>query len=227
MGLAETLRLRAARLGRTAEVSCGALGTVTVEALPLREIELLHRGADSARAIFYAACRELQAAGEALHRTGDIYTPDGILQFVSRREAEAAAQAVLALSGTQPDTQELTAPEAENPADAGDSVPLNEESSSPAAVSTSLSAEETAPFEPVSSTDAATFSQRGSAFPAMPFDGETIRHGGSGTAEAASLLRAAFPEALPVQNRGEAPDADAAARRLLEGLRLAKQARGG
>ena len=41
MGLAETLGARAARQGRSACVDCGALVTVTVEALPLRELELL------------------------------------------------------------------------------------------------------------------------------------------------------------------------------------------
>ena len=146
MGLADTLRLRAARQGRTAEVLCGALGSVTVEALPPRELELLRRGADSARAIFYAACRELQAAGEALHRTGEIYTPDGILQFVSQKEAEAAARA-------------------EN--------------------------------------DSA---------------GKTLRTD--------TLLTAAVQE-VGTQQRQDLPDADAAARRLLEGLRMASRARGG
>ena len=47
----------------------------------------------------YAACRELQLAGEELRRAGQLYTPDGILQFVSDGEAESAARTVLELSG--------------------------------------------------------------------------------------------------------------------------------
>lgn len=102
MALAEKLRQRAALQGRTAAVDCGELGVLTVEALPLRELELLYRGSDGARAVFYAACRELQAAGEELRRAGQVYAPDGILQFVSQAEAEAAARVVLELSGYVP-----------------------------------------------------------------------------------------------------------------------------
>lgn len=99
MGLAEILGARAARQGRSAPVECGELGTVTVEALPVRELELLLRGADGARAVFYAACRELQSAGEELRKAGKVFTPDGIMQFVSDGEAAAAARTVLELSG--------------------------------------------------------------------------------------------------------------------------------
>lgn len=99
MGLAETLGARAARQGRSAPVACGELGTVTVEALPVRELELLLRGSDGQRAVFYAACRELQSAGEELRKAGKIFTPDGIMQFVSDSEATAAARTVLELSG--------------------------------------------------------------------------------------------------------------------------------
>ena len=99
MGLAETLGARAARQGRSAPVACGELGTVTVEALPVRELELLLRGSDGQRAVFYAACRELQSAGEELRKAGKIFTPDGIMQFVSDSEAAAAARTVLELSG--------------------------------------------------------------------------------------------------------------------------------
>ncbi len=102
MGLAEELRARAARQGRSATIECGALGTVTVEALPVRELELMFRGPDGQRAVFYAACRELQAAGEELRKAGQVFAPDGIMQFVSNSEAAAAAQTVLELSG-QPD----------------------------------------------------------------------------------------------------------------------------
>lgn len=103
MTLAEKLRERAASSGRTAQVECGELGSVTVEALPVREIELLLRGPDGLRKVFYAACRELQRAGEELRRAGQLYQPDGILQFVSDSEAESAARTILGLSGwTEP-----------------------------------------------------------------------------------------------------------------------------
>lgn len=99
MGLAETLSARVLGQGRTAQADCGELGSVTVEALPLRELEGLLRGTDGRRAVFYAACRELQQAGESLRQSGQIFTPDQIMQFVSDAEADAAAETVLALSG--------------------------------------------------------------------------------------------------------------------------------
>lgn len=108
--LAEVLRERASRRGRTAQVDCGALGMLTVEALPFRECAALARGPDGDRAVFYAACRELQAAGEELRRAGCVFTPDGVMQYVSDREAALAARTVLALSGVElrPDGQELS-----------------------------------------------------------------------------------------------------------------------
>lgn len=99
MGLAEKLTARAARQGRSAPVECGELGTVTVEALPVRELELLLRGSDGQRAVFYGACRELQSAGEELRKAGKIFRPDQVMQFVSDSEAAAAAWTVLELSG--------------------------------------------------------------------------------------------------------------------------------
>ena len=99
MALAEILRARADALRRTARAACGELGTVTLEALPLRELEGLLRQPDASRAVFYAACRELQRAGEELRKAGQLYTPDGVLQMVSDSEAEQAARTVLALSG--------------------------------------------------------------------------------------------------------------------------------
>ena len=99
MALWDVLQARAANQGRTAEVDCGELGVLTVEALPLQEAEALARGADAPRAVFYAACSSLQAAGDAMHRAGELYTPDGIMRLVSDSEAAAAAQVVLALSG--------------------------------------------------------------------------------------------------------------------------------
>lgn len=59
MALADVLRERVSRRGRTAEVACGLLGTVTVEALPPRECAALGLR-DGGRALLYAACRDLQ-----------------------------------------------------------------------------------------------------------------------------------------------------------------------
>lgn len=114
MALADILRERASCQGRTARVDCGALGSVTVEALPLRECAALAQGPDGDRAVFYAACRELQAAGEELRRAGQVFAPDGVMQYVSDREAAAAARTVLRLSGVElgDDEQEAATPEA-------------------------------------------------------------------------------------------------------------------
>ena len=98
MALTDTLRERASRRGRTAQVDCGGLGTVTVEALSPRECAALGM-ADGGRALLYAACRELQAAGEALRREKRLFTPGEVTQYVSNGEALAAARTVLALSG--------------------------------------------------------------------------------------------------------------------------------
>lgn len=101
MSLTEKLRERAALQGRAAQVDCGGLGRLTVEGLPVRELELLLRGADGPRSVFYAACRELQSAGEELRQAGQLYTPEEIMQFVSDGEARLAARTVLELSGWQ------------------------------------------------------------------------------------------------------------------------------
>ena len=98
MALADVLRQRVSRRGRTAQVECGELGTVTVEALPPRECAALGM-ADGGRALLYAACRELQAAGEALRRERRLFTPDEVTAYVSDSEARTAARTVLALSG--------------------------------------------------------------------------------------------------------------------------------
>ena len=98
MALADVLRERVSRRGRTAEVACGLLGTVTVEALPPRECAALGLR-DGGRALFYAACRELQTAGETLRREGRLFTPAEVTAYVSDEEAAAAARTVLALSG--------------------------------------------------------------------------------------------------------------------------------
>lgn len=98
MALADVLRQRVSRRGHTAQVDCGALGTVTVEALPPRECTALGM-ADSGRTLLYAACRELQAAGETLRRERRLFTPDEVTQYMSDKEARTAARTILALSG--------------------------------------------------------------------------------------------------------------------------------
>ena len=102
MALADVLRERVSRRGRTAEVACGLLGTVTVEALPPRECAALGLW-DGGRALFYAACRDLQTAGETLRREGRLFTPAEVTAYVSDEEAAAAARTVLALSGVTAD----------------------------------------------------------------------------------------------------------------------------
>lgn len=102
MALADVLRERVSRRGRTAEVACGLLGTVTVEALPPRECAALGLR-DGGRALFYAACRDLQTAGETLRREGRLFTPAEVTVYVSDEEAAAAARTVLALSGVAAD----------------------------------------------------------------------------------------------------------------------------
>ena len=102
MALADVLRERVSRRGRTAEVACGLLGTVTVEALPPRECAALGLR-DGWRALLYAACRDLQTAGETLRREGRLFTPAEVTAYVSDEEAAAAARTVLALSGVTTD----------------------------------------------------------------------------------------------------------------------------
>ena len=105
MTLLEALRQRTLHRGQTAQVPCGALGTVTVEALSPRECAALGM-ADGGRALFYAACRELQLAGETLRREQRLFTPDEITHYLSPGEARTAALAVLALSGVTPGQEE-------------------------------------------------------------------------------------------------------------------------
>lgn len=99
MALGDILAARADNARARGTVEAGTLGTVTVEALPDRELERLMRGADGDRAVFYAACRELQGAGAALLRAGKVYRPDQVMALVSDAEAAKAAEAVRALSG--------------------------------------------------------------------------------------------------------------------------------
>ena len=102
MALADVLRERVSRRGCTAEMACGLLGTVTVEALPPRECAALGMR-DGGRALLYAACRDLQTAGETLRREGRLFTPAEVTAYVSDEEAAAAARTVLALSGVTAD----------------------------------------------------------------------------------------------------------------------------
>ena len=99
MALGDILAARADNARARGTVEAGTLGTVTIEALPVRELERLMRGADGDRAVFYAACRELQGAGAALLRAGKVYRPDQVMALVSDAEAAKAAEAVRALSG--------------------------------------------------------------------------------------------------------------------------------
>ena len=103
MALADTLRERVSRRGRTARVDCGELGTVTVEALSPRECAALGLS-DGGRALLYAACRELQAAGEVLRREKRLFTPGEVTQYVSDGEALTAARTILELSGVTLDS---------------------------------------------------------------------------------------------------------------------------
>ena len=176
MGLADRLGQRAALRGRSAPVACGGLGTLTVEALPVRELELLLRGPDGARAVFYAACRELQQAGEELRKAGKVFTPDGVMQFVSGQEAQAALRTVLELSGQtdgmlpliRPDTESVSPTDENrreivqlNPAPERAEIPARQSENRLASVQNSGGAEaDEAPasgefrLEPVQKTDA-------------------------------------------------------------------------
>ena len=101
MALGDVLAARANAARATARIACGSLGEVTLEALPVRELEQLSRGGDAERAIFYAACRDLQRAGAELMRQGRLYRPDQVTALVSADEAGIAAQTVRELSGYQ------------------------------------------------------------------------------------------------------------------------------
>lgn len=95
MALLDVLRERTERRTSTAQVSCGELGLLSVEALPPAELARL----SSDRAVLYAACRELQSAGEALRRAGKLFAPDEITAYLSDEEAASGAAAVRDISG--------------------------------------------------------------------------------------------------------------------------------
>ena len=94
MALLDVLSARTSRRSSTAQVACGELGLLTVEALSPAELGAL----SGDRAVLYAACRELQSAGEELRKAGKVFRPDEVMQFVSDAEARAGAGAVRELS---------------------------------------------------------------------------------------------------------------------------------
>ena len=174
MALGDILATRADNARARGTVEAGTLGTVTVEALPVRELERLMRGADGDRAVFYAACRELQGAGAALLRAGKVYRPDQVMALVSDAEAAKAAEAVCALSGwTGMDGG--TAQRTDFPAGntAGDSAGAGK------AADTGVSSEAsdgTAGEAAAHGTD----TNKKAAFPAVTLDGRTADNGRSG-----------------------------------------------
>ena len=99
MELTELLRQRGQQAKQMIQVECGGLGVLPVQALPLRECAALANGPDGDRALLYAACRQLQTAGEQLRRERRLFRPDEIMQLVSDEEARVGAEAVRRLSG--------------------------------------------------------------------------------------------------------------------------------
>ena len=173
MALGDILAARADNARARGTVEAGTLGTVTVEALPVRELERLMRGADGDRAVFYAACRELQGAGAALLRAGKVYRPDQVMALVSDAEAAKAAEAVRALSGwTGMDGG--TAQRTDLPAGntAGDSAGAGEAADTGAS---SEASDGTAGEAAAHGTD----TDKKAAFPAVTSDGRTADNGRS------------------------------------------------
>lgn len=169
MALGDILAARADNARARGTVEAGTLGTVTVEALPVRELERLMRGADGDRAVFYAACRELQGAGAALLRAGKVYRPDQVMALVSDAEAAKAAEAVCALSGwTGMDGG--TAQRTDFPAENADSVGAGE------AADTGASSEAS---DGTAGEAAAHGTDKKAAFPAVTSDGRTADNGRS------------------------------------------------
>ena len=171
MALGEILAARADNARARGTVEAGTLGTVTVEALPVRELERLMRGADGDRAVFYAACRELQGAGAALLRAGKVYRPDQVMALVSDAEAAKAAEAVRALSGwTGMDGG--TAQRTDFPAENADSAGAGEAADTGASSEASDGAAGEAAAH-------GTDTDKKAAFPAVTSDGRTADNGRS------------------------------------------------
>ena len=172
MALGDILAARADNARARGTVEAGTLGTVTVEALPVCELERLMRGADGDRAVFYAACRELQGAGAALLRAGKVYRPDQVMALVSDAEAAKAAEAVRALSGwTGMDGG--TAQRTDLPAENADSAGAGEAADTSAS---SVTSDGTAGEASAHGTD----TDKKAAFPAVTSDGRTADNGRSG-----------------------------------------------
>lgn len=236
MGARETLLRRIKRSGTTATVSCGALGEMTVEALSLRDAALLSHKADGDRAVFFAACRELQALGEELRERKELFRPEEIMAYVSDEEAAEAASVIRQLSGWE----DSAAPSAEKDVAVQKSIPVSastELSSTEVAVPFPAQAEIRADVRSPLQEPAGT-----SAMPDQPISGAapviTAEHVGpvlsanadssadfgGGTVLSASLR--------PSRGRFSGPDAavtakqaEQVARFLAEGLRRAKQVR--
>ena len=167
MALGDILAARADNARARGTVEAGTLGTVTVEALPVRELERLMRGADGDRAVFYAACRELQGAGAALLRAGKVYRPDQVMALVSDAEAAKAAEAVRALSGwTETETNGKVAEVSPAENTDGDSAGAGEGADTDAS---SEASDGTAGEAAAHGTD----TDKKAAFPAVTSDGHT------------------------------------------------------
>ena len=173
MALGDILAARADNARARGTVEAGTLGTVTVEALPVRELERLGRGADGDRAVFYAACRELQGAGAALLRAGKVYRPDQVMALVSDAEAAKAAEAVRALSGwTETETNGKVAEVSPAENTDGDSTGAGEAADTGAS---SEASDGTAGEAAAHGTD----TDKKAAFPAVTSDGRTADNGRS------------------------------------------------
>lgn len=173
MALGDILAARADNARARGTVEAGTLGTVTVEALPVRELEQLMRSADGDRAVFYAACRELQGAGAALLRAGKVYRPDQVMALVSDAEAAKAAEAVRALSGwTETETNGKVAEVLPAENTDGDSAGAGEAADTGAS---SEASDGTAGEAAAHGTD----TDKKAAFPAVTSDGRTADNGRS------------------------------------------------
>ncbi len=173
MALGEILAARADNARARGTVEAGTLGTVTVEALPVRELERFMRGADGDRAVFYAACRELQGAGAALLRAGKVYRPDQVMALVSDAEAAKAAEAVRALSGwTETETNGKVAEVLPAENTDGDSAGAGKAADTGAS---SEASDGTAGEAAAHGTD----TDKKAAFPAVTSDGRTADNGRS------------------------------------------------
>lgn len=171
MALGDILAARADNARARGTVEAGTLGTVTIEALPVRELERLMRGADGDRAVFYAACRDLQGAGAALLRAGKVYRPDQVMALVSDAEAAKAAEAVRALSGWT-DMDGGTAQRTDFPAENADSAGAGEAADTGAS---SEASDGTAGEAAAHGTD----TDKKAAFPAVTSDRRTADNGRS------------------------------------------------